>query len=123
MLKLLRNVRKALKQWQALSPEERDRHKHHVDRIRSLVAELGGKQALGYVDGSHDEVDDEEHTVTARPRTDIIADLQAETTSLLSALAVPATALARDSVPLSARLGGKVASKGFRHFTHRDAQD
>jgi hypothetical protein len=123
MLKLLRNVRKALKQWQALSPEERDRHKRHVDHIQSLVAELGGKQALGYVDGSHDEIDDEEHTVTTRPRADVIADLQAETTNLLLALAVPATALARDSVPLSARLGGKVASKGFHRFAHRDAQE
>jgi uncharacterized protein YbaA (DUF1428 family) len=120
MLKLLRNARKALKQWRALPATERDRYKHHADDIRSLVAELGGKRAVGYVDGASDSQDDiADGTVTARPRADVIADLQTETTSLLTALAVPATVLAKDSIPRSARIGGKIASKGLRSVARR----
>jgi hypothetical protein len=118
MLKLLRNVRKAIKQWQALPSTERDQHKDRVVRIRSLVAELGGKRAVDYVDGSHDDIGDES-AVATRPRTEVIADLQIETTSLLTALAAPAAVLAKDSVPRSVRLGGKITSKGLRSVARR----
>lgn len=118
MVKLLRNVRKAIKQWRMLPPTERDRYRDHVDRVRSLVAELGGKRALGYVEGSHDDVGDE-GAIATRPRAEVIADLQAETTSLLTALAGPAAMVAKDSVPKSARLAGKVAIKGFRRAAQR----
>lgn len=121
MLKVLRNVRRVIKQWHALPPTERDRYKDHVDRIRSLVAELGDRRAVGYVDDVDAQPDDmgDESAVTARPRADVLADLQTETTSLLTALAVPATALAKDSVPRSARLGGKIASRGLRSIARR----
>jgi hypothetical protein len=121
MLRLLRNVRKALKHWQDLPAAERDRYKDHVGRIRSLVAQLGGERAVGYIDGASDSQGDivDECTAASRTRAEVIADLQAETTSLLSVLAVPATAVAKDSVPRSARLGGKIASKGFRRVARR----
>jgi hypothetical protein len=118
MLKLLRNVRKAIKQWRMLPPTERDRYKDHVDRVRSLVAELGGKPAVGYVDGSHDDIGDD-GVIATRPRAEVIADLQAETSSLLTELAGPAAMVAKDSVPKSARLAGKVASKGLRRAARR----
>jgi hypothetical protein len=120
MFRLLRNVRKALKHWQDLPAVERDRYKDHVGRIRSLVAELGGKQAVGYVDGSSNSQDDIRGvTLASRPRAEVMVDLQIETTSLLTALAVPATTLAKDSLPRSARLGGKIASKGLRSAAQR----
>jgi len=101
-----------------LPPTERDRYKDHVNRVRSLVAELGGEGAVGYVDGSHDDIGDE-RLFTARPRAEVIADLQAETTSLLTALAEPAAMVAKDSIPKSARLAGKIASKGLGRAARR----
>jgi hypothetical protein len=122
MLKLLRSVRKAIKLWQSLPAEERDLHKARVNRIRSLVAELGGQRALAYVD-REDDVEhaqfDKEGTPTDRSRTQVLTDLQNETTGLLVALAPPTTALAKESVPKSARLSGKIASKGISFAARR----
>jgi DNA phosphorothioation-dependent restriction protein DptG len=121
VLKLLRNVQRALKQWHALPAAERDQYKHRVDRVRSLVAELGGQQAVDYVNGaggSPEDSKDERH-IQRRQRADVIADLQAETSSLLTALAIPAAGLAKDSVPKSARIGAKLAGKGLRIAARR----
>ena len=123
MLRLLRNVQKALKQWRALPETERDQYKNRVDRIRSLVAELGGQRALDYVNGSGGSPDDstDEPDVQPRQRAEVIAELQAETSSLLTALATPAMGLAKDSTPRSARIGAKLAGKGLsraiRHYS------
>lgn len=121
MLTLLRNVRKALKQWRALPATDRDRYKDRVDRIRSLVAELGGQRAVDYVNGTGDSPDDgnNERPAERRQRADVLADLQSETSSLLAALATPAGRLAQDSVPRSARIGAKLAGKGLRKVARR----
>jgi hypothetical protein len=124
MLKVLRAVRAALKQWQRLPPDERERYKGQVQRIRSLVAELGGARAVGYVDGDCQaaNVAADGHASASRPKTAVITDLQDETNRLLVALAPPAAALAKQSVPKSARLGGKVAAKGLRQAARRYAK-
>jgi hypothetical protein len=116
VLKLLRNVQRALKQWRALPATERDQYKDRVDRIRSLVMELGGQRALDYVNGSGGSPEDstDERDLPPRQRADVIAELQVETSSLLTALVTPAAGLATDSVPRSARIGAKLASKGLR---------
>ena len=121
MLKLLRNVQRALKQWRALPATERDQYKDRVNRVRSLVAELGGQRALDYVNGTGDSPDDstDERHIQPRQRADVIAELKAETSSLLTALATPAAGLAKDSVPRSARIGAKLADKGLRRATRR----
>lgn len=121
MLKLLRNVQKALKQWRALPAAERDQYKHRVDHIRALVAELGGQQAVDYIEGTGNMQGDskDEHQIQRRQRADVIADLQAETSGLLAAFAAPAAGLAKDSVPKSARIGAKLAGKGVRGAVRR----
>lgn len=121
MLKLLRNVRKMFKQWHALPAAEREQYKHRVDHIRSLVAELGGQRAVDYVTGTGDAPDegkDGRHT-GPRQRAEVIADLQAETSSLLTALATPTAGLAKDSIPKSARIGVKFAGKGLHRAARR----
>jgi hypothetical protein len=121
VFKLLRNVQKALEQWRALPAAERDQYKHRVDRIRSLVAELGGQRAVDYVNGTGDSLDDskDEHHIQTRQRADVLSDLHTETSSLLTALASPAAGLAKDSVPRSARIGAKLAGKGLRRAARR----
>lgn len=121
MLKLLRNVQRTLKQWRALPATERDQYKERIDRVRSLVAELGGQRALDYVNGTGGSLDDstDEPDVQRRPRADVIAELQAETSSLLTALAAPAAGLAKNSVPRSARIGAKLAGKGASRAIRR----
>lgn len=121
MLRLLRNVRRAIKQWRALPSGERERYRDHVDRIRSLVAELGGRGAVSYIDGTSDaHADMHEQNLSAdRPRAEVIAELHRETSSLLTALAGPAAALAHESVPRSAKIGGKLAGKGIRGVARR----
>jgi hypothetical protein len=116
VLKPLRNVQRALKQWRALPATERDQYRDRVDRVLSLVAELGGQRALDYVNGTGGSPDDstDERSIQPRQRADVIAELQAETSSLLTALATPAAGLAKDSVPRSARIGAKLAGKGLR---------
>lgn len=116
MLKTLRNVRKALKQWHALPAAERDQYKHHVDRIRSFVAELGGQQAVNYVNGSVSDppAQSDKNHPPKRPRADVIHDLRTETSVLLTALGDPAAELAKNSVPTSARVGAKLVGKGLR---------
>ena len=125
MLKLLRNVQRALKQWRSLPAAERDQYKDRVNRIRSLVAELGGQRALDYVNGSDDSPEDgaeEQHHVQPRQRADVVAELQAETSSLLAVLATPATGFVKGSVPRSARIGAKLAGKGLRRAARRYSQ-
>jgi hypothetical protein len=114
MLSVFRSARKAIKLWRSLPPGERDRYRAHVNRIQSLVAELGGQQAVGRV-----EDDDAAADTSSRRRAQIIAELRKETTALLAALAAPATDLAKYSVPRSARISGKVAGKGLRLAARR----
>lgn len=124
MLRLLRNVRRALKQWRDLPATERGEYKDHVDHIRSLVAELGGQRAVDYVNGTGDSPNDseDERHIRTRRRADVITDLEAETSSLLTALATPAAGIAKDSVPRSVRIGAKLAGKGLRRATRRHSR-
>lgn len=122
MVRLLRNVRKAFKLWRSLPETEQERYKGHVNRLRVLVAELGGKGAVGYAEavGKEDTRDLPDEAVGARrPRPEIFAELQRETTSLLAALAPPTATFAKDSLPRSARVGGKLAGKGIRLAARR----
>jgi hypothetical protein len=119
MLKLLRNVRKAYKQWQQLPPEEREQFSADVRHIRALVAELGGAKAVRFIENAGgEEVDETQLTAepSGRPRSAVIAELQDATATLLSAMARPTAALAKGSVPTSVRLGSKAATAGFRRF-------
>jgi hypothetical protein len=124
VLKVLRAVRKALKAWRSLPANEREQYRDHVERIRSLVAELGGAHAVGFVEGDVDRhppdsglAEHEAHS--SRPRADVLADLQSETSRLLAALASPVAAAGKDSIPLSARMGGKLAVGGIRRAARR----
>jgi hypothetical protein len=120
MLKLLRNVRKAIRQWRALPAEDRDQYRHHVGHIRMLVAELGGGRALSYVDGADDAHSSPvETSELRRPRLEVIAELETETAALLAALSSPAAELAMNSVPTSARLGARLARKGLGRVAQR----
>jgi hypothetical protein len=125
MFKLLRNVRKAYKQWRALPGEERQRYSAEMRRIMTLVRELGGAKAVQFVDGSADSLRSAEEESTAstekRSRSVVMADLQKATGSLLAALASPAADLAMNSIPRSARVGGKLARRGIRrHMRGRE---
>lgn len=111
----------AIKQWRALPEIERERYKANVDRIRVLVAEVGGARASGYIDGVDHEAPIGE-AVGVRPRAEAVAELRAQTTDLLAALATPAGAIAKSGVPRSARLTGKVAYKGLRRAARRHSR-
>jgi hypothetical protein len=121
MARLLRSVRKAFKLWRSMPDTERERYRAHVERIRALVAELGGPSAVRYVEGAGDEVEArlDSETNPRRPRKEAIADLKNETASLIAALAPSTAALVKTGVPRSARLGGKLAGKGIRMAARR----
>jgi len=122
MLRLLKNVRRVYTRWRALPVEDRARYSEEMHRITSLVRELGGARAVRYVEGSagamgHDaELDG---APGARPRPEIMAELQEATSSLLAALVSPTREVAMDSVPRTIRIGGKLARKGAQRYLDR----
>jgi hypothetical protein len=119
MFKLLRNVRKAYKQWKRLPPDQREEFASDIQRIRQLVRELGGNRALEFVESDAEpkiEAEEQEWTSTARDRAAVIGELKDATAVLLTKMAKPAGRLASDSVPRSVRLGGKVVSAGVRRI-------
>lgn len=124
MLKLLRNVRKAYKQWKALPAEEREQFAGDIQHIRDLVRELGGRRALQFVEGDAEEVESgvEAAAMTGHDRAAVIAELKDATAALLSRMAAPAGRLASDSLPRSVRLGGRVMSAGVRRFGRKDPE-
>lgn len=123
MLRLLRNVRRAYKQWQALPDEERDQYSGEIQRIRDLVLELGGSRALRFVESDSDqEIYAEVEAAPTRARSVVIRELQEATSALLSKMAAPAARLASDSLPRSVRLSGRVVSAGVQRLgrEHRE---
>src|ERR1700759_1679349 len=110
MLKVLRVVRSTLRQWQTRPPAQRGRYRGRVQQIRSLVADLGGTRASGYVNGDSQaaNVPADEDVCASRSRATVIADLQGETSRLVAALTPPASSLAMKSVPNGARPSGSM---------------
>lgn len=122
MFRLLRNARKAYKQWRSLPAEEQERYAGEIRHITALVRELGGSGAVQFVEGSADAAGDDvdaRMSTAKRDRTVVMAELQDATTSLLTALAGPAADLATRSTPRSMRIGGKLAAKGVRRYINR----
>jgi hypothetical protein len=124
MLKLLRNVRKAYKQWKALPSGEREQFSSDVQHIRGLVRELGGSRAVRFVESDAEESDAgvDEMVSSARGREAVIADLKEATTVLLAKMAAPAGRFASDSTPRSVRLGGRAVSAGVRRLDRKRRQ-
>jgi hypothetical protein len=118
VLKLLRNVRRAYKKWKSLPAKERQQFSGEMRRILYLVGELGGRRAVEYVEGSDLTLNGSNlDTDTPRPshhRAEIVSELRHATTSLLSAMAVPAARIASDSLPTTVRVGGKIAVSGLK---------
>ncbi|HEX3692854.1 MAG TPA: hypothetical protein VHU13_05875 [Solirubrobacteraceae bacterium] len=121
MLRVLRNVRRALKLWRAMPAAERSHYRARAERIRALVGELGGDRAVGYVFDfeSAPKPAPAQDRRSPRPRREVLVELQAETTELLRAISAPASSLVVDSAPRSARLGAKVARSGIRVAARR----
>jgi len=136
MLKLLRNVRKAYKQWRSLPIEDREHYSAEMRRITTLVRELGGAKAVEFVEGASESSGGLEHEPTgaaerespgsrtesnARPerrsRCVITAELQEATSSLVTALSSPVSDFATSSVPHSVRIGGKLAERAIGRHT------
>jgi hypothetical protein len=128
MFKLLKSARKAFKLWRKLPAEERAQHAAKVQRVMSLVRELGGSRAASFVEDSVDcqeEVDTDDLVAppTGRVRAEVVAELQEATSALLQALGPTAGDLARDSVPLSLRLSGKLVAKGAQRYLRASSQE
>jgi hypothetical protein len=121
MLKILRLVRRAYKQGRSLSPDERERYKDRVSAIRTLVQELGGRQALQFVEDDAGAAD----TFTApasgqaRVRTEMLADLQREGAALLVDMTAPASKMVHDSVPRSVHEAWPVSPGARNRSDHK----
>ncbi len=123
VLKGLNTVRKVYKIWRALPPDERAKHASEIRRIRVLVKEVGGSRGLRYVEGADiaGVPDDklQQPPEPQRSRTAALEELQEASSSMVVALAAPASSLAVDALPRSLRFGGQLAGRRVARYVER----